>query len=216
MRPGTFHEGFSAEDFVDLLFSLLLAALLRKDAPCAPILALIRRTIYWKKFPQNRGNFSNANLNIVQKGVFQMQVKKNTLLLLACLVWTAAGSTSSASACWPYATQVSLPHILLSLLVFFLFQVFVFGRLVGKHTRRILGYWEDRQFFLRFFDKKSFLLMAGMMSLGMFLRVSGLAAGPLPGRDFTLVWGRPAAGRPPLWPELRQALRAAGPDRPCQ
>ena len=25
---------------------LLLAALLRKDAPCAPILALIRRTIY--------------------------------------------------------------------------------------------------------------------------------------------------------------------------
>ena len=40
-----------------------------------------------------------------------------------------------------YATQVSLPHILLSLLVFFLFQVFVFGRLVGKHTRRILGYW---------------------------------------------------------------------------
>ncbi|MFR4758303.1 MAG: TetR/AcrR family transcriptional regulator [Evtepia gabavorous] len=46
VRPGTFHEGFSAEDFVDLLFSLLLAALLRKDAPCAPILALIRRTIY--------------------------------------------------------------------------------------------------------------------------------------------------------------------------
>ena len=46
VRPGTFHEGFSAEDFVDLLFSLLLGALLRKDAPCAPILALIRRTIY--------------------------------------------------------------------------------------------------------------------------------------------------------------------------
>ena len=74
--------------------------------------------------------------------------------------------------------QSLLYHILLSLLVFFLFQVFVFGRLVGKHTRRILGYWEDRQFFLRFFDKKSFLLMAGMMSLGMFLRVSGLAPDP--------------------------------------
>ena len=37
---------------------------------------------------------------------------------------------------------------------------------------------EDRQFFLRFFDKKSFLIMAGMMSLGMFLRVSGLAPDP--------------------------------------
>ena len=107
-----------------------------------------------------------------------MQVKKNTLLLLACLVWTAAGVNILRIGLLAYATQVSLPHILLSLLVFFLFQVFVFGRLVGKHTRRILGYWEDRQFFLRFFDKKSFLLMAGMMSLGMFLRVSGLAPDP--------------------------------------
>ena len=101
-----------------------------------------------------------------------MQVKKNTLLLLACLVWTAAGVNILRIGLLAYATQVSLPHILLSLLVF------VFGRLVGKHTRRILGYWEDRQFFLRFFDKKSFLLMAGMMSLGMFLRVSGLAPDP--------------------------------------
>ena len=107
-----------------------------------------------------------------------MQVKKNTLLLLACLVWTAAGVNILRIGLLAYATQVSLPHILLSLLVFFLFQAFVFGRLVGKHTRRILGYWEDRQFFLRFFDKKSFLIMAGMMSLGMFLRVSGLAPDP--------------------------------------
>ena len=107
-----------------------------------------------------------------------MQVKKNTLLLLACLVWTAAGVNILRIGLLAYATQVSLPPILLSLVVFFRFQVFVFGRLVGKHTRRILGYWEDRQFFLRFFDKKSFLLMAGMMSLGMFLRVSGLAPDP--------------------------------------
>ena len=103
-----------------------------------------------------------------------MQVKKNTLLLLACLVWTAAGVNILRIGLLAYATQVSLTHILLSLLVFFLFLVFVFGRLVGKHTR----YWEDRQFFLRFFDKKSFLIMAGMMSLGMFLRVSGLAPDP--------------------------------------
>ena len=58
-----------------------------------------------------------------------MQVKKNTLLLLACLVWTAAGVNILRIGLLAYATQVSLPHILLSLLVFFLFQVFVFGRL---------------------------------------------------------------------------------------
>lgn len=56
-----------------------------------------------------------------------MQVKKNTLLLLACLVWTAAGVNILRIGLLAYATQVSLPHILLSLLVFFLFQVFVFG-----------------------------------------------------------------------------------------
>lgn len=67
-----------------------------------------------------------------------MQVKKNTLLLLACLVWTAAGSTSSASACWPMPPKSLSPHLAL-LLVFFLFQVFVFGRLVGKHTD---GSWD--------------------------------------------------------------------------
>ena len=51
-----------------------------------------------------------------------MQVKKNTLLLLACLVWTAAGVNILRIGLLAYATQVSLPHILLSLLVFFLFQ----------------------------------------------------------------------------------------------
>lgn len=90
------------------------------------------------------------------------------------------------------------------------------GRLVGKHTRRILGYWEDRQFFLRFFDKKSFLIMAGMMSLGMFLRVSGLAPDPFlavfySGLGAALLLAGLLFGR-----NYGRALRAAGPDRPCQ
>ena len=42
-----------------------------------------------------------------------MQVKKNTLLLLACLVWTAAGVNILRIGLLAYATQVSLPHILL-------------------------------------------------------------------------------------------------------
>ena len=41
-----------------------------------------------------------------------MQVKKNTLLLLACLVWTAAGVNILRIGLLAYATQVSLPHIL--------------------------------------------------------------------------------------------------------
>ena len=51
----------------------------------------------------------------------------------------------------------------------------VFGKLVKKHTARIRAYEEERHFFLKFFDVKSFLIMAVMMSGGIWLRSSGLA-----------------------------------------
>ena len=40
---------------------------------------------------------------------------------------------------------------------------------------RIRGYGAVRQWFWRFFDRKSFLIMALMMTLGIGLRASGLA-----------------------------------------
>ena len=56
-----------------------------------------------------------------------------------------------------------------------LFQYFVFGRLVQKHTLRILNYTDTYQFFLKFFDVKSFCIMAFMISGGIGLRASGIA-----------------------------------------
>lgn len=47
-----------------------------------------------------------------------------------------------------------------------MFQIFIFGRLVKEHTTRIGGYEEERHFFMKFFDVKSFLIMAVMMSGG--------------------------------------------------
>lgn len=44
-----------------------------------------------------------------------------------------------------------------------------------RHTARIRGYGEERQFFLKFFDGKAFAIMAFMMSGGIGLRASGLA-----------------------------------------
>ena len=38
---------------------------------------------------------------------------------------------------------------------------------------RIVGYEEEMQFFLKFFDKKAFCIMAFMMTFGIGLRVSG-------------------------------------------
>lgn len=104
-----------------------------------------------------------------------MRVKRNTLLLLACLVWGAAGFNILRIGAAAYPGRLSAMNILLSALVFTVFQLFIFGRLVKKHSARIAAYREERQFFLKFFDVKSFVIMAVMMGGGIGLRRSGLA-----------------------------------------
>lgn len=104
-----------------------------------------------------------------------MKVRKHTLLLIACLVWVAAGFNILRIGLLAYGPYVTVLNLLLSVLVFVVFQKMIFGRLVKKHTARITGYQEERQFFLKFFDVKAFIIMAVMMSGGIGLRVSGLA-----------------------------------------
>ena len=102
-------------------------------------------------------------------------VKKSTLLLLACLVWTAAGFNILRIGLLCYPGLVTPVNLLLSLVIFEVFRRFIFIRLVHKHTARILAYEQERQFFWRFFDAPSFAIMAVMMSGGIGLRASGLA-----------------------------------------
>lgn len=103
-----------------------------------------------------------------------MKVKKNTLLLIACLVWTAAGFNILRIGIMAYTGYLSAFNIILSAAVFGIFQYFIFGRLVKKHTKRITDYEEEKHFFLKFFDLKSFIIMAFMMTSGIYLRTSGL------------------------------------------
>lgn len=104
-----------------------------------------------------------------------MKVKRNTLLLFACLVWSAAGFNILRIGLLAYPAYFTVLNCLLSVLVFVVFQRFIFGKLVKKHTARISGYLDERHFFLKFFDKKAFAIMAVMMTGGIGLRVSGLA-----------------------------------------
>ena len=104
-----------------------------------------------------------------------MKVKRNTLLLIACLVWGAAGVNILRLGVLAYPAYLSALNFVLSALVFAVFQYFIFGRLVKKHTARITGYEEERHFFLKFFDVKSFIIMAVMMTGGIWLRSSGVA-----------------------------------------
>lgn len=46
----------------------------------------------------------------------------------------------------------------------------VFHKLTIKHTERISNYTKDRQFILNFFDLKSFLIMAVMITGGLLIR----------------------------------------------
>lgn len=104
-----------------------------------------------------------------------MKVKRDTLLLLACLVWSAAGFNILRIGLMAYPPYLNVLDLLLSALVFLVFQRFIFGKLVKKHTTRIGAYIEERHFFLKFFDRKAFVIMAVMMTGGIGLRVSGIA-----------------------------------------
>ncbi len=104
-----------------------------------------------------------------------MKVKRNTLLFLAFLVWSVAGFNILRIGLMAYPAYRSAVNYLLSVLVFAVFQKFIFGKLVKKHTARINAYPDERQFFLKFFDGKAFAIMAVMMSGGIDLRTSGLA-----------------------------------------
>ena len=104
-----------------------------------------------------------------------MKVKKKNLVLIACAVWSLAGFNILRIGILSYPPYLSVMNILLSIVVFTVFQYFIFGRLVKKHTDRIQNYEEERHFFMKFFDVKSFIIMAIMMSGGIYLRASSLA-----------------------------------------
>ena len=103
-----------------------------------------------------------------------MKVRRNTLLLIAALVWSAAGFNILRIGLLAYPPYRTVVNYLLSALVFTVFQVFIFGQLVNKHTARISAYEEELHFFLKFFDVKSFI-MAVMMTGDIWLRSSGVA-----------------------------------------
>ena len=101
-----------------------------------------------------------------------LSVQKQTLILIAGIVWAIAGFNIVRIGLVAYQGNFTWWRALLSVAVYAVFQIFIFGKMVGKHTNRILQYEEERQNFFRFFDTKSYLIMVFMMTLGISLRVS--------------------------------------------
>ena len=102
------------------------------------------------------------------------KVKKRTLLLIAGLVWLIAGVNVVRLGILSYlAIEQKWYWYVLSAVIFTLFGL-MFYRMSQKHTKRIMGYAEERQPFWRFFDLKAYLIMAVMMGGGIGLRAAGV------------------------------------------
>lgn len=103
-------------------------------------------------------------------------VKKRALLAIAGSVWLAAGFNVARLGVLSYIglDGFSIVHILLSIVVFCVFG-FMFYRMSVRHTKRIRSYPQETRPVWNFFDLKSYLIMAFMMSGGIWLRNSGLA-----------------------------------------
>lgn len=111
--------------------------------------------------------------NEIRKVVLLL-VRNRTLLLIACLVWLIAGINIVRIGLIAYVGHVTILNIILSVIIFCLFWFLIFNRLVNKHTLRIASYKTEKQYFWYFFDLKSFIIMAVMMTLGITIRVMNL------------------------------------------
>jgi hypothetical protein len=106
-----------------------------------------------------------------------LSVPKNRLMLLAGVVWCVAGAMVSLVGL-PLELRLApaqLTLVPLAVAVFLVFYLFVFSRLVRRHTHRIRARSEERLPVWAFFNAGSWVVMAVMMGGGMALRMSGLA-----------------------------------------
>ena len=103
-------------------------------------------------------------------------IPNNRLMLIAGLVWCAAGAMVSEIGL-PLLWQLGRTQLILVPLagvVFLVFYFLIFSRLVLKHTGRIRERPEPRLPFWNFFDTSSYIVMVVMMTGGMELRLAHL------------------------------------------
>lgn len=100
---------------------------------------------------------------------------KSAGIAIAGCVWLLAGVNVARLGILSYGkiAQIGILHILLSIAVFCAFGL-MFFKMSIKHTRRIKGYEEAFRPVWHFFDLRSYIIMAFMMGVGIWLRSSGL------------------------------------------
>ena len=104
-----------------------------------------------------------------------MKISTEKLLLVAGFVWIIAGGNIANIGIGALTHDHLVWWVLIAtLVVFVMFHMFVFQKLVKKHAERIRGFEEAKTHILHFFDKKGYIIMAIMMGGGIGLRASGI------------------------------------------
>jgi hypothetical protein len=115
-------------------------------------------------------------MNILQ--LLTPRVPRRTLLFIAALVWTFAGSMLFLKGMGMVRSNPN--HLILvitgSVIGGLLFYLAVFSKISLKHTRRIINLQNEKPCFFSFFNLKSYLLMSLMISSGIILRTTGIVA----------------------------------------
>jgi len=104
------------------------------------------------------------------------RVSKHYLLLVAALVWTFAGGMLlfrgfTINNPLPSHWEMELLSCVVAGLLFF---KLLFNRISEKHVLRIENLSNERPLIFSFFNLKSYLMMFGMISLGITLRKTGV------------------------------------------
>ena len=109
----------------------------------------------------------------------RFRIKKQPLIAVAGIVWLLAGLNVAILGVRAAIDMRGLAAIILVALAGGAVAIFcafhpMFSKLVKKNAQRIADLEGERHHVVRFFDRKSYLMMALMMSFGIGMRAAGL------------------------------------------
>lgn len=113
-------------------------------------------------------------MNLLKSLTFR--VSKRILLFEAALVWTFAGGMllTRGSSMLEASSGFSWIKITACIGCGLIFFLLVFSNISRRHVNRIKNLQGDQHRFYEFFNSRSYLIMLGMISLGIFLRKSSI------------------------------------------
>ena len=109
----------------------------------------------------------------------RFRIKKQSLIAVAGIVWLLAGLNVAILGVRAAIDMRGVAAIIFLALAGGAIAIFcafhpMFSKLVQKNTQRIADLEGERHHVVRFFDRKSYMMMAVMMSFGIGMRAAGI------------------------------------------